>query len=346
MNKKINILVLGVGGNVSQGIMTAVRLADIPNRLIGTCISHESLGLYFCDSAYISPYADDELFLPWLINICQNEKVDIIFSGVEEIIVKLEENRDILQVLSVVFISSSLEVLKIGNDKFLTCEWLRKNGLNYPLYALSSDVKALDNLVRKVGFPLVAKPIAGKGSSGVMVIKSVGELHNIPHSNYIVQECLGDDDSEYTVGCYINKERLLENMIVMRRTLKYGTTFKAEIVHDRSIESECRKICSRFGAVGPLNIQLRIHKGKPVCFELNVRFSGTTPLRARWGFNDVKAVLDEYVLCQPLCLAPFERGLAYRYFNEAYVDPVMQQQLESSAKVEDCHQYDNLKESL
>lgn len=344
MNKEINIIILGVGGNVSQGIMTAIRLSGISCRLIGVCVSPESLGLYFCDAAYISPYANEEDFLPWLVDICRKEKVDIIFSGVEEIIWKLEENREKLQALPVKFIASPLDCLRIGNNKFLTCEWLRENGLNYPAYALSNDLEAVSRLVKKVGFPLIAKPVSGKGSSGIMVVKTPVELNNVPLYDYILQEALGDDRSEYTVGCYLNKDKCLESMIVMRRTLRYGTTFKAEIIHNPAIEEECRKICSRFGAIGPLNIQLRIHNGKPVCFELNVRFSGTTPLRARWGFNDVKAMLDEYIYCQYVNLAPLEKGLAYRYFNEAFVDLSMQHQLTNEGHVDDCRYFENYKE--
>jgi hypothetical protein len=37
---EINILVLGVGGNVSQGILTAIRHSK------GTCVSSDSLGGY------------------------------------------------------------------------------------------------------------------------------------------------------------------------------------------------------------------------------------------------------------------------------------------------------------
>ena len=52
---------------------------------------------------------------------------------------------------------------------------------------------------------------------------------------------------------------------------------------------------------GPLNIQLRLSEdGVPVPFELNVRFSGTTPMRARFGFCDVEAMLREVLLHQKI----------------------------------------------
>ncbi len=342
--KKLNILILGIGGNVSQGIMTALKLSKIPCRIVGACISPESLGLYFCDTSYISPYADEPMFIPWVVDVCKKEDIDIIFSGVEEIIQSLESNRKFLNSVKSIFISSSLEYLLIGNDKEKTCEWLKSKGLNYPLFASSNNKKAISEMIEKTGFPVLAKPKKGKGSAGIMLINNMQELALVPKENYVIQEYLGDSNSEYTIGCYINKGGLLEDLIICKRFLKYGTTFKAEIVHDDSIERECRKICNSFKAIGPLNIQLRMHKGKPVCFELNVRFSGTTPLRARWGYNDVAGMINEYILYRPVGLHPFDKGLAYRYFNEAYIDINMQEQMIENGYVQDCYEYNNIKE--
>lgn len=341
--KLLNILVLGVGGNVSQGIVTALRMSGIPCRIVGACVASESLGLYFCDTSYLSPYANDPSFFPWVVDVCKKEKIDMVFSGVEEVIWALESRREELDSEHILFVCSPRDKLVIGNDKLKTCQWLKEHHLNYPHFACPGDGNAMDDLAGAVGFPLLAKPRAGKGSSGIQVIHDAQELKNVP-SDYVVQEYLGNADNEYTIGCYANKQGQLDNMIICKRQLKYGTTFKAEIVHDDAIAGECRKICEAFRPVGPLNIQLRMHQGKPVCFELNVRFSGTTPLRARWGFNDVAAVVNEYLLGKDSGLHPAGSGLAYRYFNEAYVDVKMLQKLREKKVVNNCKIYNNFKE--
>ena len=324
--------------------MTALRLSGTPVRIIGACVSEESLGLYFCDKAYISPYADSPDFISWYADICTKEQIDITFSGVEEIIEVLERHRDALKDLKTVFVSSCRECLNIGNDKYLTCKWLEDNSLNFPLYASSDNGKEIDKLISRVEYPLIAKPRRGKGSAGIIKIDNEKELSLVPKDNYVIQECLGNADNEYTVGCYMNKRGVLDGMIVFKRHLKYGTTFKAEIVHDTEITEECTRICSAFHPVGPLNIQMRKHKGKPVCFELNVRFSGTTAMRARWGFNDVAAMLNEYILGQPTNLHPYESGIAYRYFNEAYIDQSMMAELSKTGHISDVSSYSNFKE--
>ncbi len=62
MPRSLNVLVLGVGGNVSQGILKALALSQIPCRVIGACINTLSFGLYTVDRAYISPAASDPAF--------------------------------------------------------------------------------------------------------------------------------------------------------------------------------------------------------------------------------------------------------------------------------------------
>ncbi len=346
MSNQINVLVLGVGGNVSQGIITALRHSNLKCKIIGACISSESLGLFFCDKAYISPYANDPNFIEWVSEVCKKDKINIVLSGVEENIVALEHERKNLIKLGIPFFNTSLKYLNIGNDKLLTCKWLKENGLNYPKFAEASNTAQVNSLISEVGFPIIAKPIKGKGSNGIFIIKDMDSLRQSPTKGYIYQQILGTADRKYTVGCYVDKDGKLRGMIMMQRWLKHGTTFKAKIVHNPDIKKECERICKHFKAVGPLNIQLRLHNGKPTCFELNVRFSGTTPLRAHWGFNDVETFVKEHLFNAEPELDPAKEGIAYRYYNEAYIDPQMQKNICSNLEVEKVGDFINEKENL
>lgn len=323
MGKTINALVLGVGGNVSMGIVKALRNSKLPIRIIGGCISKDSLGLYSCDAAYISPYAQDKNFISWIANLCTEESIDIVFSGVEEIVYSIEKNRNEFERLTnAIFISSSKEVLDIGADKLLTANWLKEAGVNYPKTVRREDEMAVKNLVAEFGFPLIAKPRKGKGSQGIVIINSNEDLLAVKSDNYCVQQYLGDEKSEYTVACYRTKEGGVEDIIIFRRDLKYGTTFYAEIIQDEVIKEECLRIVRALQPDGPLNVQLRMHNGIPVCFELNIRFSGTSAIRAHFGYNDVVAMVNEFVLNKDASdfLTPKKEGKAYRYFEELFID--------------------------
>ena len=333
---KINILVIGVGGNVGQGILRALKMSALNYRVIGACISSESIGLFMCDTAYICPLANDETFISWLTEVCNREKVDVVLSGVEEVLDTIACNYELLEENTPSkFICSSYQHIQIGKDKFLTCEWLKQNKCNYPAYALSENSDELKKIGKEYGYPLIAKPRSGKGSAGLIIINNEYELMKInSKNNYIVQQYLGDNDSEFTVGCYSNLKGKFEEMIILKRELKYGTTCMAEVVENKVIYSESLKICKAFMPFGPLNIQLRLHDNNPVCFEINVRFSGTTPMRAHFGFNDVERAIKQAVLGNDIeSNFKISVGKAYRYWDEIYIDPKMQARLDTEKMI-------------
>lgn len=336
--KQINVLVLGVGGNVSQGIIKAIAASsDLNCRVVGACVSIESLGLYLCDTAYIAPYADDEAFIPWLINICNKESIDIVLTGVEENILAIAAYiEDFTKGTKAIFKCTPYEFLKIGQDKLETCIWLEKNGCNFPRYCRSDDIQKAVRLAEEAGYPLIAKPRKGKGSIGILKIYNEDDLKQaLKLSDYVIQELIGDKNSEYTVGCYCDKSGKLLDIIIMHRELRYGTTFKAEVIDNEAVKSEVIKICEKFRPTGPLNVQLRLDRNNlPVCFELNVRFSGTTPMRAHFGFNDVEVMIKEYVLKQDISNEiKVRKGIAYRYINEMYFDDDVQIKLQQEGLI-------------
>ena len=320
--RKINILILGVGGNVSQGILKAISYSKLDCKLIGACVTEDSAGLYLCDKSYISPFANSDYFIPWLISICNKENIDIIMTGVEEIILSITRNMRILEKeTKAVFISSDIKMLEIGQDKLLTCEWLKNNGCNYPQFIPSGSLEEAKKFASIIEYPLIAKPRNGKGSNGIIKVMDEEQLEIVSNmDNYVIQEYIGDEDSEYTVGCYCDKNGALIDVIIMHRYLKEGTTYKATVVDNKEIYDEVIKICNNFRPKGPLNIQLRLdRRGRPICFELNVRFSGTTPMRAHFGYNDVVAQIYEYVLNKNINeLFKINKGTAYRYLDEVY----------------------------
>lgn len=319
----IRVLLLGAGGNVSQGILKAIIKSKLDCYVIGACISEYSSGLYFCDEALISPYASDEIFIEWVINVCNGKNIDVILTGVEENIIVLAKNYELLKnSTKAVFISSTYEQLLIGQNKLRTCQWLKENDCNYPLFARLDNVSEVDQLLNETTFPLLAKPISGKSGKGIRLIHNEQDLNGITNKDaYVLEEYIGSADSEYTVGCYCNKDGFLSDMIIMQRRLRNGTTIYAKVIENEVIRAEAEKICRMYRPVGPLNIQMRTDKnGRPVCFELNVRFSGSTAMRTNFGYHDVEALIKEYVLNESIedCF-DIRYGESFRFDSEMYI---------------------------
>jgi carbamoyl-phosphate synthase large subunit len=319
----LTVLVLGVGGNVSQGILKALALSSLRCRVIGACIDPMAFGLYTVNHAFVSPRADDPNFLEWLIAICRAEGVQAILSGVEPVLTVLARwAEEVRNRTGAIVIVSDPSRMAIGDDKLLTCQWLESHGFNFPRYAPSEDKLALEKLVDGCRYPLIAKPRVGKGARGIFEVTNPVDLayvSNLP--NYIVQEYIGNSSSEYTAGCFCDRNGEVRGTLVMRRELLEGTTYRAVVGEYPEVREEAACIAAALQPLGPCNVQIRMSSDRPVCFEINVRFSGTTPLRARLGFNDVEACLRHYVLGEPASDLPVvTHGVILRYWNEMYVD--------------------------
>ncbi len=334
----LNILVLGMGSNVSQGIVKVLRTIEMPLHIIGACISKASVGLYMCDEALLMPKAADKEFIPWYIETCRGKNIDMTFTGVEENIDALVRNRDVIErSCQTKFAYPANEVWKIGLDKYRTCQWLKDNGIPYPAFALASDDKDLSELVVKVGFPLIAKPRRGKSSSGIITAYSLKDLMGIiGDEEYVIQECVGNAESEYTIGCYFSRDGKLQSIITLHRYLKNGGTSMAEIVNDERINEIIGQISEKLQTTGPLNIQMRKRAdGTPVCFEWNVRYSGATAIRNHFGFKDVEAAIKEYVLSDEIngCFHVAYSGVAIRLEDEVYLNQTGFEELFSEMKL-------------
>ncbi len=344
MNRReaLNILVLGVGGIVSQGILKALAISGLKCRIIGACIHLESLGLYTTDRSYISPPASDPRFVDWVFNICQEERIDLVMSGVEAILEALSPHREALRrQTGALCIVSEPETLALGADKLRTARWLEAAGFNFARSAAADEDGAVAELARSRGYPLIAKPRNGHGSRGILVVRTAADLERACRlPGYVIQEYLGNDDAEFTAGCFSDRNGDVRGVIVMRRQLVYGTTVRAEVGEFPEARAEAERIAAALKPMGPCNVQMRMDRGRAVCFEINVRFSGTTAMRARLGFNDVEAAARHYALEEPPKDLPVvTSGAAIRYWNEAYLSPQVLSDLKNHGRLDSPRHY-------
>ena len=293
---ELSILVLGVSGNVSAGILRVVRANFKDAYIIGACVN-KTLNSTYSDEFIISPYASDALFSNWLENLCISKNISVVLSGVEEINDALSIiKEDIYNLTSTVVLCPRIEAQAIGKDKYKTSDWLKNNDFNYPITILPStkhDVISFYDLLQK---NLILKPLNGKSSQGIYYLESTNDIDDIDidFPSYALQEVIGSKEDEYTVGCFQFQNGLCVKPIIMKRQLKDGHTVFAQIVQNEKIAHYCLEITKKIKPLGPLNIQLRLNDfGEPVCFELNVRFSGTTLIRDFFGFKDVVASIYE-----------------------------------------------------
>ena len=163
-------------------------------------------------------------------------------------------------------------------------------------------------LIERVGFPLIVKPRVGARSVGVVKVQTKDELARALATGdalVIFEECVATERAEYTAGTLTFDGRC-DASIVMRRDLRDGNTYRAYVEAFPELNVEVRRMAEALGPHGPANFQFRLDaQGRAKVFEINARFSGTTPLRMRAGFNEVEMVLRRILRGEPISSRAF-----------------------------------------
>ena len=86
MGEKMKILFTSVGRRVElmQAFHQAAEKNDIDLAIIGADITSTAPALQFCDKTEIVCRISDSDYIPMLFSICEKEKVDTLYIGVDE----------------------------------------------------------------------------------------------------------------------------------------------------------------------------------------------------------------------------------------------------------------------
>jgi carbamoyl-phosphate synthase large subunit len=318
----LNVLVTGAGGPLGQSIMKAARSANLACRLIATDRHPLSVGFYWADNHYVLPTAEDPAYLEQLSELCRQESVDAVLIGSEGEMHILAQAKGALEAeTGVKVIVSSPEVLDIASDKWETVCFLAGRGLDHPRSAIPDEPERLRALIAKVGFPVIVKPRRSSGSRGMFKVRDWQELNHVLSlvGSPVVQEYLRPDDQEYTTAAFVDGAGQPRGAIVMRRELAAGLTYRAWVEENAVVAESAQAVAAALRPLGPCNVQLRLTERGPVPFEINARFSSTTSMRARFGYNEVEMTLRCYVLGEEFEPPLPSLGRALRYWDELYL---------------------------
>ena len=321
----ITIVITGVGGPLGQALIKAARRSAIPSRIVGTDRSALSVGLDWVDSGrLLADASEPEIYLAGLRQVCAVERATLILPGSDRELMLLSENAEALREMTgAIVVASSPAVLRIAMDKWETVDFLEKARLRFPRSAPLEETEAVERLVEQLGFPLIAKPRRGSGSRGLFTVRSRADISYLRTLDgaMVLQEYLQPDDQEYTVAVYLDRAGRQAGSISLKRDLMAGNTYRAWVDQNPAVLAEAEAIVRALGPSGPCNVQLRLTAHGPVAFEINPRFSGTTGMRAHFGFNEVEMAIRDFALGERLSAPVIRAGTALRFWDEVYLDP-------------------------
>jgi carbamoyl-phosphate synthase large subunit len=193
-----------------------------------------------------------------------------------------------------------------------------KNGLHVPETLLLENIDSID-----CEWPMIVKPIVGRGSRGVQILHSKKqleaylELSSYKLEDLILQRLL--QGIEYTVSVIVSRQGKLLAVVPKRVIRKKGVTQVAVTEENYAIESLCKDIQSKLKANGPFNVQLIMEGNKPFIIEINPRFSTTVALTLAAGVNEVDIAIKDS-LGIPYTIDQFKKGVVMtRYYEQYYI---------------------------
>lgn len=294
---RYNVLITGTGGcGVGEGLYKSLQPITDYN-LFACNNSDNSLFLFNrITNSFIIPSANHPNYIDYVLNICLENKINIVIPGSEQELITLIESIELFTKKGIIILSNTYDIIKTFDNKWETFLKLSELGIKTPDTTLSIDDQTF---LKNNHFPYIIKPIIGNASKNVFIVNNHEELlciskymklKGIP---FILQEYIGSSNDEYTISVISDINGNYLGSIVLKRILSGG--FSQYIICEdyNDIDIQAIEISNKLLSKGPLNIQCRIVNGLINVFEINPRFSGTSPFRALLGFNEADILIKK-----------------------------------------------------
>lgn len=323
----IRTIVTGGGSIVGQGIIKALRLSDLSVTVICTDIAAINPGMIRADEAMVMPPVEKAGSLDIWIEEIRRSKANCLMIGSEYDLGFFSEHKHIIErETDCIVVASPAETVAIADDKARTADFLESNGLPFPRSVTNLSLAEARKWVGEMGFPVVLKPRSGTSARFVQVLDDMESLDYwfgrtpLPMLQEFLKPLPGEFGAEYTCSTFKLANGVLLGPFVSRRTLRGGSSWIVEVETDEAIAGVVMALSERIPCMGSLNVQLMMTERGPVPFELNARFSGTTPIRAFFGFNEPEMAIRSYVFGENDLSPVIRTGVCVRYVEEIMLE--------------------------
>lgn len=285
----MKILFTSVGRRVElvQAFRDASNRMDIPLEIFGADMTDSAPALCFCDRTVLVPRIRQPDYIPTLLQVCEQERIDLLIPTIDTDLLILAEHRAAFEPVGTKVVISAPEKVALCRDKRYTARYFQSVGLFSPDPV--DDVGGYCG-----GFPAFIKPRDGSSSVNAYKVRDERELAEyaarVP--DYIVQPFV--DGVEYTVDVFCD---FFGNPIYItpreRMAVRAGEVLKTRICQDDTIISEIKALVADYRPCGPITVQLIKDRttGANWYIEINPRFGGGAPLSMKAGADAAEAML-------------------------------------------------------
>jgi len=349
-NKGIRVLVTGVsGGSIGEQVCKALQQGDYNYEIIVTNVVKKNMRVVQAKEYEFLPQASSHTYLEALLEVVDRHGIQFLIPGSEPELLMISKNRQAFDSRQVQLLINTNHVIKTCVNKELTAKFLMQNGFSTPKTFVAESV--LEQKKLGVTYPCIVKPSkGGGGSAATFLAQDKDELeffvsYLIKYGYQpIIQEYIRDAEHEYTIGVLHEPDGKLIGSVVLRRQILSGLSNRlkipnktghhnlgdflaissgfsqGKIVDHEPIRKTAEMIALTIESRGPLNIQGRWDGSRFITFEINPRFSGTTPMRALAGFNEPELLIAAHLGLPQLDVGVnIKKGICLRGLTEFFI---------------------------
>ena len=327
-HKKINIIVTGAANGVGQSILKSLNLSNLKLNVIPADINEKNPIKHRYSKFVVFPKVEKNNSPQKIIKIINQNEAQILFVGSEYEIEFFAKNKEYIKKKTNCIIAvCPIGTIKISNDKFRTSLYLKKFKIQGPKTFKCENIKDAVKKSKILSFPIYIKPSSGTSSKNTFYCKNVNELKSYFKlvKNPIIQEFIGKgkkaiNNNEYTCSFFVCRNGKKIGPFIAKRNLKFGTSWEIEIIKSNKIKKLMQNICENLDVIGSINVQFKEKGSKIYPIEINSRFSGTTSIRANFGFNEPEMFINNYFLKKDIKKIKIRYGKVFRYIEEVFVN--------------------------
>lgn len=281
------------------------------NGKVYVCNSDDkSIAFKYADEKVISPLIYDENYIPFLLEYCKKNRIDIVISLFDIDLLMLARHKKQFEEIGTKVVVSEPQIVEVCNDKWKTYEFLKNNGFYTPMSFLNMNEVTEKIANGELKYPIIVKPRYGCGSISIAIAYDEEDLHYltkkankdiansylkyesaITEDKVIYQECL--EGQEYGADIINDLHGETQNVIVRKKlAMRSGETDIAELVDELIIKDTLLRLGKVTKHIANMDCDVFMVDGVPYVLEMNARFGGGYPFSHMGGCNLPKAIVD------------------------------------------------------
>lgn len=289
-------------------------------RIVAADCDPTAVGFHFADAAHVVPEVGAPGYLEGMLELCRREAVDLFLPALDEELALCGAHRERFERLGTRLLLSGPAALAVCADKLRMAEAFQRLGVPSARTVPAEDYR--EGCFER--FPLIVKPRAGRGGTGVFRARDHAEAAFFARyvERAVVQEGLAG--VEYTIDVLADRHGEVRVFSPRQRLATESGVSSKGLTHWREdLLEPVRTLVRALGMVGPLNFQCFAGPDGRIAFtEINARLAGTAILSQCAGVPLFEGILDLALDREPEpWLKPCPPLLMFRYWEEVFRSP-------------------------